>query len=233
MKLAIMQPYFFPYIGYFQLINAVDKFIFYDDVNFIKGGWINRNKILIDGQAKYVNLLMNGASSSKLINQIIVNTKVNHKTIKTLSQSYNKAPYFEDVMPLLERYFLSLEHEIPVSKAAGESIKLTADYLGLNIVFEYSSEQYSHTKTYKRADRLIEIAKENNAQSYINAEGGKELYTKEYFAKQGIELSFIKNNICEYQQFNKEFTPYLSIIDVMMFNSPEKIREMLDDYELE
>lgn len=187
----------------------------------------------IDGQAKYVNLLMNGASSNKLINEVMVNSKVNHKTIKTIAQSYKNAPYFRVVMSLLESYFLGLEQDIPISKAAGESIMITSDYLGLHKVFEYSSENYSYTKNYNRADRLIQIAKENNAKTYINAEGGKELYTKEYFAKQGIELSFIKNNISEYQQFNKEFTPYLSIIDVMMFNSPEKIREMLDDYELE
>ena len=228
-----MQPYLFPYIGYFQLINAVDKFVFYDDVNFIKGGWINRNRMLIDGQIKYVNLLMSGASSNKLINEVVVKSKVNHKTIKKISQSYKKAPFFEDVIPLLERYFLGLDHDIPVSKAAGESIELTADYLGMSKAFEYSSEKYSHTKNYKRADRLIEIAKENNANTYINAEGGKELYTKEYFAKQGIELIFIKNKISKYHQFNKEFTPYLSIIDVMMFNSPEGIIELLDDYELE
>lgn len=233
MRLAIMQPYFFPYIGYFQMINAVDKFVFYDDVNFIKRGWINRNKILVNDEANYINLFMHGASPNKMINEIEINNSNNKKVIKTIEQSYSKAPFYNDTIELIYNYFSMLKNGTDLSTAAALSIIEVAKYFNLDVTFEYSSKKYADTKELNRADRLIEIAKRNHAKTYINAMGGKELYNKEYFANQGIDLKFIKNNGVEYKQFNNEFTPYLSIIDVMMFNSPERIREMLDNYELE
>ena len=232
MKIAVMQPYFFPYIGYFQLINAVDKFVFYDDVNFIKGGWINRNKILINGEAKYFGVLMKGASSNKNIYDVKADIKANKKTLKTISQSYGKAPYYNNIFPLIENFFKSLEEDMPISEVAGMSVEMVAQYLGLKQKFEYSSKVYPDTKGLDKADRLIEISKINNAKTYVNAFGGKELYSKEYFLNQGIKLKFINNEIKNYKQFSNNFVPYLSIVDVLMFNSPEEIRKMLDDYTL-
>ena len=111
MKLGIMQPYFFPYLGYWQLINAVDKFVIYDDVNYIKGGWINRNRILLNGSAHYINMYMNGASSNKKINEIDLEKNVHmlNKNIKMLEAAYKDAPFFGKVFPLIKKVLYNFD----------------------------------------------------------------------------------------------------------------------------
>lgn len=229
MKLGIMQPYFFPYIGYWQLLNVVDKYVIYDDVNFIKGGWINRNRILIDGKAVYFNIQMSGASPYKLINQIqINNNEINiKKNIKTIYMAYHKAPYFSEVYPIIEE-ILKLQTD-NLSKYVIESIKLITKFLNIETEILISSSIKKNNEL-KGADKVIDICKLLKATKYYNAIGGKNLYSFDKFNKNGIELVFLKsNNIC-YRQFNNEFVPNLSIIDVMMFNSKEKIKTFLDEY---
>ncbi len=229
MKLGIMQPYFFPYIGYWQLLNVVDKYVIYDDVNFIKGGWINRNRILIDGKAVYFNIQMSGASPYKLINQIqINNNEINiKKNIKTIYMAYHKAPYFSEVYPIIEE-ILKLQTD-NLSKYVIESIKLITKFLNIETEILISSSIKKNNEL-KGEDKVIDICKLLKATKYYNAIGGKILYSFDKFNKNGIELVFLKsNNIC-YRQFNNEFVPNLSIIDVMMFNSKEKIKTFLDEY---
>lgn len=229
MKLGIMQPYFFPYIGYWQLLNVVDKYVIYDDVNFIKGGWINRNRILIDGKAVYFNIQMSGASPYKLINQIqINNNEINiKKNMKTIYMAYHKAPYFSEVYPIIEE-ILKLQTD-NLSKYVIESIKLITKFLNIETEILISSSIKKNNEL-KGEDKVIDICKLLKATKYYNAIGGKNLYSFDKFNKNGIELVFLKsNNIC-YRQFNNEFVPNLSIIDVMMFNSKEKIKTFLDEY---
>lgn len=224
-----MQPYFFPYIGYWQLLNVVDKYVIYDDVNFIKGGWINRNRILIDGKAVYFNIQMSGASPYKLINQIqINNNEINiKKNIKTIYMAYHKAPYFSEVYPIIEE-ILKLQTD-NLSKYVIESIKLITKFLNIETEILISSSIKKNNEL-KGEDKVIDICKLLKATKYYNAIGGKNLYSFDKFNKNGIELVFLKsNNIC-YRQFNNEFVPNLSIIDVMMFNSKEKIKTFLDEY---
>ncbi len=229
MRLAIMQPYFFPYIGYFQLINAVDKFVFYDDVNYINRGWINRNSIIINGERKYITIPLHKASQNKKINEIYIKGQ-SSKILKMIKFNYSKAPFFKEVYKLVKKVILKAKYPELISTIAGDSIKEVCNYLNLNKTLEYSSELYFNTQGMYKAERLIEICKRNDVKEYINAANGKELYNKKYFKNREINLRFIKNNVQSYKQFNKEFIPYLSIIDVMMFNSPEVIREMLNDY---
>ena len=226
-----MQPYFFPYIGYFQLINAVDKFVFYDDVNYIKGGWINRNNILLNGKKKYFTLNLKESSSFKRINQIFIVSRT-EKLIKTINQSYSKAPYFKQVFPIIEEIILNINNSSFISEIAAISVIKTSEYLGLKPIFEISSDKYYETKSLEKSERLIKICKLNNTDTYINAVGGKELYKKESFINDKIDLFFLQSKITEYEQFGNDFIPYLSIIDVMMFNSPEVIHKMLNNYEL-
>jgi len=230
MKLAIMQPYFFPYIGYFQLLNAVDKFILYDDVTYIKRGWINRNNILINKNKILITLSLKSVSQNKLINEIEVNT--NNNLIKTIKQAYLKAPYFDYAFPIIEKTFESIKPGFKISEISGLSIMNVAEYLKLDTLFEYSSISYSDTKGLGRAQRLIEICKINRADTYINPIGGIELYSKEEFKNENINLFFIKSSIEPYKQFDNDFVPGLSIIDVLMFNSPEQTKEMLNKYKL-
>jgi len=228
MKLAIMQPYFLPYIGYFQLIKAVNLFIIYDDVQFIKGGWINRNYILSNRNKSMFNLILKGASANKLINEISVQTDQN-KLLKTIYHSYKKAPYFEFIYPLIKN-ILDFEDK-NLAKFIGNSIIHICNYLKIDTEIIYSSSMEKNNEL-KGQEKIIHICKLLNADTYINAIGGQDLYDKESFKKACIDLKFIKNNSTPYTQFKNEFIPWLSIIDVMMFNSVDEINKMLDNYEL-
>lgn len=231
MKVGIMQPYFFPYIGYWQLINAVDKFVIYDDVNYIKGGWINRNNILLNGEKHLITLPLEGASSFSLINTIHVtsNTKQKEKILKTIESAYKKASFFEQIYPIIRATVLN--NDLNISKVLAYSIKSILEYLDINTEVLLSSE-INKNNSLKSEEKVINIVKILNGTQYINAIGGQNLYNKKNFAYNGIDLKFIKTKNIAYKQFNNEFIPNLSIIDVMMFNSPDKIREMLNDYEL-
>jgi hypothetical protein len=231
MKLGIMQPYFFPYIGYWQLINAVEKYVICDDVNFIKGGWINRNRILINSESKFINLRMHNASQNKLINQIEVlgNSVYNRELLKTLKICYKKAPHYKDVFPIIES-IIKLD-EKNLARYLELLIRRICEYLSINTDFIISST-ITKNKDLRCQDKIIEICKILGADEYLNAIGGEALYSPQDFAAQGIQLKFLNTGEIRYQQFKNEFVPNLSIIDVMMFNEPEKINAMLDDYEL-
>jgi hypothetical protein len=228
MRLAVMQPYFFPYIGYWQLINAADIFVIYDDVNFIKSGYINRNNIFQNGTSQLITLKLLSSSSFKKINEINISDN-SKKLIKSINQNYSKAPFFKDVFPLLEEILNNEQKDL--SKFLGSSLVKIAKYLNINTKFLYSND-IKNDKTFKAQDRLIEMSKILNATGYINAIGGIELYDKEVFSQNKINLSFLKTHEISYKQFNYEFVPNLSIIDIMMFNSVDEIKKMLDEYEL-
>lgn len=223
-SLAVMQPYFFPYIGYFQLLEAVDTFVFYDDVDFIKNGWINRNKILINGKAKYITIPCRNISSNRSIKSVnhALDQRLKKKLFKKIKFSYSSAPNFEKVFLLINRV---LSHETDsIAELAIQSVIMTSEYLGIDCKFFKSSEKYNNSHL-NAADRLIDICKKEEAKDYVNLIGGKELYDRKFFIEKGINLLFLEPNTDTYQQFNNEFVPWLSIIDVMMFNPPEKIKK--------
>ncbi len=229
MRLGIMQPYFLPYIGYWQLINAADKYVIYDDVQFIKGGWINRNNILLNGRKHLINLLLSGASTNKLINEINVQENQN-KLIKTIELTYKKALMFDKVFPL---FIKIMEYEDKnLARYIGNSIVELSKYLSIETEFIYSST-LEKDNNLKAQDKVIHICKLLNANQYINAIGGAELYSKETFSNNGIELSFLEAEIVPYKQFNYEYVPYLSILDILMFNNKDKVSSILDKYKLQ
>jgi hypothetical protein len=228
MNLAVMQPYLFPYIGYWQLVDAVDIFVIYDDVNFIKRGYINRNNILENKTYQLITLELIGASQNKRINEISIGNNTN-KLLKTLKQNYLKAPFYKDVFPLLEEILNNNQKEL--SRFLGFSLVKISKYLNLDTKFLYSSD-IKNDKTFKAQDRLIEMSKILNATGYINSIGGIELYDKEIFSQNDINLSFLKSSEISYKQFNNEFIPNLSIIDVLMFNSKDNVKNMLNQFQL-
>ena len=223
MNLAVMQPYLFPYIGYWQLVDAVDIFVIYDDVNFIKQGYINRNNILQKQKSHLFTLELIGASPNKKINDIKIGGNSN-KLLRTIKQNYSKAPFYKDVFPVLEEILNNEEKEL--SKFLGFSLVKIAKYLNIDTKFLYSSDM-KNDKTFKAQDRLIEMSKILNATGYINSIGGIELYDKAVFSQNNINLSFLKTHEISYKQFNNEFVPNLSIIDILMFNDKEQIKEIL------
>lgn len=228
MTLAIMQPYFFPYIGYWQLISAVDTFVIFDDVNFIKKGYINRNSILANEKAQLFTLELIGASQNKLINEIEVGNN-SQKLLKTIEIAYKKAPYFSDVFPMIEDILNNKEKNL--SKFIGHSLEQISNYLKLHTKFIYSSD-IKKENSLKAQDKIIDICKKLEATDYINAIGGQELYDKAKFKEQNINLNFLKTELTEYKQFKNDFIPYLSIIDILMFNRVSEVKQLLCKYEL-
>lgn len=226
MKLAVMQPYLFPYIGYFQLIYAADLFLIYDDVVYKKQSYINRNSILSPNGATRFTVSVPGASSNKLISELRFSKDVT-KVLKTIEQSYSKAPYFESVFPMIRQ---TLEYETrSIASVCQKHYEDVFIYLGIKKQFAKTSEIDYERKTSAK-DRLIALCHRFDAECYINASGGRLLYDKSDFSMQGIDLKFIESLPIEYSQGRKEFIPNLSIIDVLMNCSPEKIIEKMQWY---
>lgn len=228
MKVGIMQPYLFPYLGYFQLINAVDTFIIYDDVNYIKQGYINRNNVLVDGEAKRFTVPVPGASSFLKINELQFSNDV-EKVLKTIQQAYSKKPYFNDIYPLVERVLLSPERSIP--QMCLRAFTEIFSWLDLAPKIRLSSE-LNYPRPDGAAEKVINLCLAVGGKQYINSIGGRHLYQQALFASHGLDLSFLKMQEIVYPQGNHPFQPNLSIIDVLMHCSADDIKAHLMRYEL-
>jgi hypothetical protein len=231
MKIAIMQPYLFPYIGYFQLINAVDKFIVYDDVNYIKKGWINKNKILVNSSPYKFALPIKNASQNRLINELEIagNNDWNNKFLKTIETSYKNTPFFIESFKVVESIIYSGIKNL--SEFIFNSLELIIKYLEVKVEIIRSSSIYGNSYL-KGEQRIIDICEKESCSEYLNPIGGVDLYNKSEFEKKGIKLKFLKSEGVCYNQFGKEFIPNLSIIDVIMFNSTEIIGSFLNKYSI-
>lgn len=223
-----------PYIGYFQLMNYVDKWVVYDDVSFIKQGWINRNMILLNGEPHLFSIPLQKPSSFIEINQTEINRQMYHnwklKFLKTLEQSYKKAPNFDRVYTLIKD-LLEIQHQY-ISTLCVESILIIANYLKIKTQFVLTSTNYNNIHL-NSVERVLDICKSENATSYVNLPGGKSLYQNKDFKNQGINLAFINSKSIEYNQFNNKFVSGLSIIDILMFNSPNETLDLLNRCKVE
>ena len=226
-----MQPYFLPYIGYFQLINSVDKFILLDDVNYIKKGYINRNQILINGRAQNITIPLSKASQNKYIKeiQLVEDLKILNKIKTTVSTAYAKAPFYHQILPL----FISIidYKSSNISDFNYNSLKIICDYLEITTEIIQSSSIYPKNEL-EKTDRIINIIDQNKGKTYINPIGGTGLYKKEYFKEKGITLNFIKSKPINYSQHGESFVPFLSILDILMFNNKETLKKHLNAFEL-
>lgn len=231
MKIGIMQPYFVPYIGYWQLMDAVDRYVIYDDVDFIKRGWINRNRILLNGQPHYINVQMLGASQSKPINEIRVSQdkRAISKNLRMIEHAYKKAPYYTQVQPIIEKILLCDDESL--SNYIVNSFSILCNYMDIKTELVLSSS-LDKDCTLKAQDKILEICEVLGATEYYNPIGGRNLYSFDVFKKRGIRLRFLKTDEILYHQFDNEFCCDLSIIDVMMFNSREQVKKMLSSYTL-
>jgi WbqC-like protein family len=229
MKLAIMQPYLFPYIGYFQLMNEVDEFVIYDNIEFTKKGWINRNRILVEGKDAFISFpLKKDSDFLQIKDRSLAETwsLERCKILNRIKESYRKAPNFSNIFPFIEE--LVLFEDSNLFNFILNSIDGLKSFLGIkSSIIISSSIQIDHAL--KSGNKVIAISKARNATTYINSIGGLELYSRDIFHKEGIELKFLKTGNISYPQFQHDFVPGLSIIDVMMFNSNEKIKEYLNN----
>ena len=231
-KVAIMQPYLFPYIGYFQLVHSADEFIIYDNIEYTKKGWINRNRILFNGSPQIFTIPLKKDSDFLKVDQRKISDswdKERSKILNSIRTSYKKSPYFESIFPLVEECLNFREDNL--FKFILNSVEKICNFLDIKTpIVNSSSLDIDHSL--KSQDKVLSICINRGSTMYINAIGGMNLYSKKSFKDNGIDLKFIKSSPIQYDQFKNEFVPWLSIIDVMMFNSKEKIKEYLNLYEL-
>jgi len=228
-----MQPYLFPYIGYYQLMHAVDRFVVADDLTFIKQGWINRNRLLINGSAAYFTVPLRRHPADALIRDVEIDDGRQRRwratLLKTIANFYRRAPSFERVYPLVERVIGGPFTRI--ADMARASLREVCDYLGVPVSIVDSSAVYGNAHL-RGQDRILDTCRAEGATDYVNAIGGRALYSREVFLAHGIRLHFVATPPIEYRQFTAPFVPSLSVIDLLMFNPPEGARELLKRYEL-
>lgn len=226
-----MQPYFMPYIGYFSLMKAVDRFVVYDDVAFINRGWVNRNQLLVGGKAYLFTVPLREASQNKKIRDIVLDesTRWREKLLRTVEQSYKKAPHFEATHGLLAGVLA--EPADTIADLARHGLRAVNRHLDLPADLVPSSTVYNNDDL-KAQERILDICRREGAARYVNPTGGRELYDKAAFAAAGIELFFIQSRRVAYPQKSPDFVPWLSILDVLMWNSPAETHALLDEYEL-
>ena len=231
MKAAIMQPYFLPYIGYFQLIQAVDVFVIYDNIKYTKSGWINRNRFLQNGSDVVFSVSLKKDSDFCTIGERFLADGFDREhLLGRFRGAYQRAPFFDQAFPVIERVVSCADANL--FGYIHHSLREICAYLGITTSIVVSSGlQMDHGL--KGQDKVLALCEALGATSYLNAIGGLELYSRDTFRARGIELRFLKSRPFEYPQFDHDFVPWLSIIDVMMFNSPESIRQCLEcNYDL-
>ena len=229
MKLGIMQPYFMPYIGYFQLMKAVDKYVVYDDVNYIKGGWANRNHILINGEKEMFTVTLQKASQNKLFNEIVIGDDFK-KLMKTLQMNYSRAINFDQTVVLMERIISFPNKQLAVFIA--NSFREILSYLSVETEILMSSE-IPKDNSLRGKDKIIQICEILGADTYYNAVGGKNLYDQEEFREHGITLNFVDSLPQVYSQLHtREFVSGLSMVDVLMNNTKDEVNRLLDSFQL-
>jgi hypothetical protein len=232
MKLAIMQPYFFPYIGYWQLMHAVDTFVIYDDVNFITRGWINRNRILINGAPHYITVPLEGASQNKRICDIDMQDSQRWRTklVKSIASAYGKSPFYSTVYPEIER---QLSHETNnLAEFLAAHLTGTADLLGIETEIVPSSRVYDNDEL-SGQERILDICRHEGASIYVNLPGGKGLYDPKSFGVINVDLAFLSSRTSAYRQRANDFVPNLSVIDALMETGTDGVAERLCEYDLE
>lgn len=234
MTVAVMQPYFLPYLGYFQLIKAVDKFVLFDDVNYINRGWVNRNNFLMNGQAFLVSVPLSGVSQNKKINEILLSDdpKWRGKLLKTIETCYRKTPHFNSAFPLLESVLL----DASITGIASLNLRLIKEivyYLKFETEIIPSSSEFNNVEL-KAEERILDICRQLKADVYINPIGGADLYNKSHFLKENIELKFLQLGEVVYSQKNSngDFIPYLSTLDALMNIGKEDLNKLLMKFTL-
>jgi hypothetical protein len=228
--IAIMQPYFFSYIGYWQLIHAVDRFVIYDDVNYIKGGWINRNRLLINGVPVYITAPLQHLSPYKRICDTVLQPSAvwRDKRVKMVENTYRKAPCFAEVFPVIEKL---IRYEADnLADYLAYQLQTLAAFMEIKTEFVVTSRYYENGHI-SGQQRVLDNCKREHAGTYINPQGGQSLYDAATFRSADIDLRFIVSRPLPYKQRSIGFVPYLSIIDVLMETGTVDIKRHLNSFD--
>jgi|SRR5215469_5254680 len=231
MRTAIMQPYFLPYVGYYQLIGSVDVLIVYDNIKYTKKGWINRNRFLLNGKDVMFSLPLKSAADHLSIKERELAPDFNRdKLLNQLRGAYGRAPYFSQAFPVIEQ--IVREKESNLFNFLHQSIVRVCSKLGIVTRIRISSD-VAVDHNLKGQDRVLALCKAVDTDVYINAIGGTDLYSKQDFQARGIELKFIRSRPFTYGQLGNEFVPWLSIVDALMFNPLDKVQDCIrSNYDL-
>ena len=228
-KVAIMQPYLFPYLGYYQLAAAVDQFVFLDDVNYIKSGFVNRNLIDLNGRPHRFVLPVEHVSQNRSIKDHSF-TEESKRVLATIGQAYRHHPQFSHVFPIVERTLSLVERG--VAEVCAQSIRSVFDYLDLAFTSTFASSM-PDPRGARGAQRIAKLATTLDATHYYNASGGRALYDRDDFHASGIALKFLTMRPVVYTQPHSHFLPSLSMLDVLMCCAPEQARGLLEQYDLD
>jgi len=227
-----MQPYFLPYIGYFQLIRAVDEFIVYDNIQFSKKGWFHRNRMLQNGKDEYFSLTLKKDSDFLDVRDRRLSDSWaadREKIVRKIAQNYRKAPYFETIFPMVESIFYFPEQRL--FDFIFSSLRTVCRYLDITTPLTVSSTvEIDHTL--KGQDKVIALVKKTGGRIYLNPIGGFDLYHPADFSAEGLTLQFHKARPFTYPQPGDAFVPWLSVLDLLMFNPKEQVIRWLDNFDI-
>ena len=229
---SMMQPYLFPYLGYFQLIACSDAFVLGDDLQYVKASWINRNRILVGGEPKWLTFPLRKGEQADRINQRWLcddSPREFQKLLRMLDLTYARAPYHAEVMEMIRQILAIPERNL--ARFTEQAIRQICAYLGITTPIHIGSE-LDLPPPLDKQDRVITIAKKLGAERYINPIGGVALYCPALFRSYGLSLRFLRMDDLSYPQFKQPFVPSLSIIDVLMFNSRSEVQSLLKRFSL-
>ena len=224
--ISLMQPYFFPYLGYFDLLCSSDTFVFYDDAAFSKNGWYNRNRIYNPSQNwEYIRVTVRRSPLLTPCNQIELVDKASDQT-KLLKQlgNYKKSPFYNEVSDLVERTFESSDDDL--ASIAMKSVELCANYIGIESELRKSSDM-AYDVNAESLCKVLDICKIMKAERYLNLPGGKELYFSDDFVKNGLDLAFTPSDAVKYETKGRVFVPFLSVLDALMCEAPDDLKRKL------
>lgn len=232
MKLAIMQPYFFPYLGYFDLIHNVDLFIVYDTVQYIRRGWINRNRVFHQSGTgwQYITIPVEHAPQKTPICEIQTSQAQpwQGRIMGQLAHYKTRAAHADEVLDFVGGCLFSTERSI--ARLNVSTLEHCCRLLGVDFRYKYSSQLDVQLDPDRNAeDRILDLCTYLGATEYVNLPGGVNLYDQESFAKRGIRLTFRNLPALVYDTPEYSFEPNLSIIDLLMWNESQEIRKHLDD----
>ncbi|NGX84748.1 WbqC family protein [Aequorivita sp. KMM 9714] len=232
-KIGIMQPYFLPYIGYFQLMEMVDEFVIYDNIEFSKASWIRRNRMLQNGKDAFFTLPIKKDSDFLDVDQRYLADNFDKEAgrlLRRIEANYSKAPYFNDFFPVVQEIIFCKERNL--FDYILNSVYCIKDYLKIETPIKVFSKLGKDVHLLRAQDKVIGVCKALQATHYINSFGGKHLYDSESFQKENLQLLFFRTSQIEYSQFENDFIPFLSIMDVCMFNDVSQVREYLKHFEI-
>ncbi|MGB3676182.1 MAG: WbqC family protein [Candidatus Nanopelagicales bacterium] len=227
-----MQPYLFPYLGYFQLLGSVDRFVLYDDVAYRKRSWVNRNRILVKDGTWTFSVPLSKSSQNRDINQTDIHETFGdwrNRFMLTMHHAYSRAPHFESTADLVEQV-LSSEVKT-IADLCHAALAATSIHLGVDTPIVRSAERYNN-RHLSSAARMMDICRLEGAEELLNLPGGESIYDRSEFASADISLKFLNMNEIEYDQGREGYVSHLSIIDVLMYNSRERTRSLLTEYSL-